>query len=472
MTDTILMLAGKSENTECDDVSAAGMSRIVPVRSRRARMPFSAVCKPSGAACNINCAYCFFLSKDLLFDEKSQRMSDDILEQYIREYLAAQPDGPVEMPWQGGEPTLRGVEFFEKVVRLVRRYARPKQRVHQSIQTNATLIDERWCRFLKDNGFLVGVSIDGPAEIHNRYRVNKAGRGTFDLTRRGWEQLQAAGIETCLLCTVNSNNSQYPLEVYRFFRDDLKADYIQFIPIVERVPRHYRREAENGWITTGGERILYQQRGDDVTSRTVSPEAYGEFMVTIFDEWVRHDVGRVSVQQFDSMMGNYLGRPSLCVHAPVCGDAPAVLHNGDVYSCDHFVEPGYRIGNIAEQGFADMMESGRQRAFGRTKRDMLPQRCVTCPMLWACNGGCPKDRFVPVTMDDDGAPVDCDEGAAEIVGRSDNSIDPHPINYLCRGFYRFFSHAAPAIEQMARGVVYGRSPESIAWDMREVLCLV
>ncbi|MBT1166944.1 anaerobic sulfatase maturase [Bifidobacterium simiarum] len=413
----------------------------------RRNIPFSAVCKPAGAACNINCEYCFFLSKDLLFDERGQRMSDETLETYIREYLFAQPDGPVEVPWQGGEPTLRGVEFFERTSELIRRYARPGQRVRQSIQTNATLINERWCELLRRENFLVGVSIDGPKEIHDRYRVNKAGRGTFDLTERGWRLLKQYGVETSLLCTVNNNNAKHPTEVYRFFRDDLGADFIQFIPIVERVPRQYRREAEHGWIKTSGERILYRQQGDEVTSRTVRPDDYGTFMTTIFDEWATHDVGRVYIQQVDSMLANYFGRPTLCTHSRTCGDALAVLHNGDVYSCDHFVEPGYRLGNITDPGvgFADLVGSAQQQAFGSRKSGTLPQRCLSCPMRWACNGGCPKDRLTHV------------EG------------ERFPVNYLCRGFYRFFSHATPYIVRMAKEMMIGRSPEAMMRGMREML---
>ncbi|MCI1901464.1 MAG: anaerobic sulfatase maturase [Bifidobacteriaceae bacterium] len=412
------------------------------VMSADVKRPFSAVVKPSGAACNINCEYCFFLSKELLFDEHSQRMSDEELENFIRLYLDAQPDGDVELPWQGGEPTLRGVAFFERASELVEKYRRPHQHVHQSIQTNATLIDDNWGEFLSSHEFLVGVSMDGPARLHNKYRVDRRGRGTLDKTLRGWHILEKYGVNRTILCTVNSANSHYPLEVYRFFRDELHAQYMQFIPIVERVTEDNADIAEHGWRKTGQKRILYTQKGSDVTSRTVRAHDFGTFLSAIFDEWSRRDVGQVSVQHFDSMLDCYFGAPTFCVHSPTCGNDLAVMHNGDVYSCDHFVEPGYKLGNLSNEDFLQMMASPQQKDFGERKLTGLSPICEACPVKWMCWGGCPKDRFVR---------------------NEDGSLQ----NYLCEGYRDFFTQVLPVIVKLARGLAFGKSPESLMSEMKE-----
>ncbi|MEE8738469.1 MAG: anaerobic sulfatase maturase [Bifidobacterium sp.] len=403
------------------------------------KKPFSATIKPSGAACNINCEYCFFLSKELLFDEHAQRMSVEELERFIGSYLDAQPDGDVELAWQGGEPTLRGVAFFDKACELVEKYRRPHQRVHQSIQTNAILIDDEWGRFLSDHHFLVGVSMDGPQYLHDIYRIDRRGHGTFQKTCEGWRVLERYGVDRTILCTVNRANSTHALEVYRYFRDDLGASFMQFIPIVERVTAADAAIAEHGWRKTGESKIrsvLYRQQGDQVTSRTVDPDDFGSFMIAIFDEWSRHDIGRVSVQHFDSMLDCYFGTPSFCVHSPVCGGDLAVMHNGDVYSCDHYVEEGYRLGNVADSDFMEMLNSDRQREFGERKRTGMSQECDRCPVRWMCWGGCPKDRFV-------------------------RQADGSSLNYLCPGYRRFFMHAAPTIVRIAHGLVLGRTSDSL-----------
>ncbi len=424
--------------TCADHVGSAGDSGpVVPPGSRR--LPFSVLAKPTGAACNLDCTYCFFLSKEMLYDHDSQRMSADGLEEYLRNFLDSQPDGPVEVAWQGGEPTMRGLPFFRRAVELTEQLRRPGQQVTFALQTNGTLLDDDWAQFLVEHGFLVGLSMDGPEELHDAYRVNKAGRGTHAQVLRGWELLQRHGVDTNILCTVHHANQDRPLEVYRYFRDELGARYLQFIPIVERVPDADLELAERGWRpgTHGKRTLLYQQKGDAVTSRSVTPVAWGTFLSAVFDEWVALDVGKVFVQHFDVTLGNLFGQHSLCVHAPECGDAIAVEHNGDVYSCDHYVEPDYRLGNVSESRLADLVASPRQREFGRSKRTALPQQCQKCPVRWACHGGCPKDRF---SVTADGEPG---------------------LNYLCEGYYTFFSHAQPAVEHMGRLLQAGRPAAEI-----------
>lgn len=447
------------------------------------RTPFSALAKPAGAACNLDCEYCFFLSKELLYDEDGQRMDDSMLRTYIRDFLDSQPDGDVSLEWQGGEPTLRGIPFFRRAVELADEYRRPGQRVSHSLQTNGTLLNDEWGEFLAENGFLVGLSMDGPAECHDTYRVNKAGRATHAQVLRAWRILQAHGVETNILCTVHAANQDRPLDVYRYFRDELGAVYIQFIPIVERVSRDAiagaggsagggagggagaggglrggLRDALGGGAACGGcptgagagsgagaaagpvpveittdyHRQLYRQEGLDVTTRSVEPHAWGAFLTTIFDEWVTRDVGRVFVQLFDVALGNAMGQYTLCTHAPECGAALAVLHNGDIYACDHWVEPGYERGNLADTSLRDVLASPKQRAFGKAKRTRLSDQCKSCDVRWACHGGCPKDRFAPSSS-----------------GRPDQ-------NYLCAGYHAFFSHIEPTIVQMVGLMRAGR----------------
>jgi len=404
-----------------------------PVR----RLPFSLITKPTGAACNLDCQYCFFLSKEVLWGHEEQRMSADTLETFVRSYLDAQPDGEVTIGWQGGEPTMRGLAFFREAVRLSRQYARPGQQVQHAIQTNGTLLDDEWADFLAENHFLVGLSMDGPKHLHDTYRVNKAGRGTYAQVRRAWDLLQRHRVDTNILCTVNAANAPYPLEVYRHFRDDLGARFLQFIPIVERVEAGHEAEAERGYRDENGQFVLYHQAGDQVTSRTVPPQAWGEFLCTILDEWVTRDVGEVFVQHFDVTLGALFGQYSLCVHAPECGTAIAMEHNGDVYSCDHYVEPDYKLGSITETSFADLLTLPQQRQFGRDKRTTLPRQCQECPVRWACNGGCPKDRLATTADGESG------------------------LNYLCAGYYRFFTHAWPIMDTMGRLIRSGRPASDI-----------
>lgn len=403
----------------------------------RRNLPFSVVTKPTGAACNLDCTYCFFLSKELLYDAAGQRMSAATLRAHIANQLSSQPDGEVHLVWQGGEPTMRGLAFYEEAVQLGNELRRPGQVVRHSMQTNGTLLDDDWCEFLAREGFLVGLSVDGPAELHDEYRVNKAGRGTHKQVVRGWEFLRRHRVETNILCTVNAANAEHGLRVYQWFRDELGATFLQFIPIVERVPAPDLATAEQGWIGPDGARLLYRQAGDAVTSRSVTPAQWGSFLCEIFDEWRAHDVGRVYVQHFDTMLAARFGQYSLCVHAPECGTALAVEHNGDVYSCDHYVEPGYQLGNIHRDQLADVLVGEQQSTFGRKKRTALTEQCRRCPVRWACHGGCPKDRF-----------------ATSVDGETGH-------NYLCAGYADFFTHAAGTIEQMARLLQAGRAPAEV-----------
>jgi serine-type anaerobic sulfatase-maturating enzyme len=319
---------------------------------------------------------------------------------------------------------------------------RPDQRVQHTIQTNGTLLDDAWGAFLAEHGFLVGLSMDGPADIHDTYRLNKGGRGTFGDVRRGWETLRRHGVEVNILCTVHAANAEHGVEVYRFFRDDLGARYLQLIPIVERATADTLAQANAGWSArSGGARPLYTQAGDRVTGRSVTAEQYGRFLIAIFDEWVRRDVGTVFVQMFDSALANWAGEPgAVCVHQETCGLALALEHNGDVYSCDHFVEPRHRLGSIRERHLIELVSSDRQRRFGNAKRDGLPRQCRSCDVRFACHGGCPKDRFV--------AAPDGESG----------------LNYLCAGYQAFFHHVDAPMRRMADLLRQGRAPAEVMRD--------
>ncbi|MDO5049917.1 MAG: anaerobic sulfatase maturase [Actinomycetaceae bacterium] len=409
----------------------------------RKRLPLSVVTKPTGAACNLDCDYCFFLSKELLYDDRRQQMSLDSLETYIAEYLAASSDGEVTMLWQGGEPTMRGIDFFSTAFELAEAYKRPSQRVNHALQTNATLINEDWARLFKQYDVLVGVSIDGPEDIHDAYRHNRAGRGSYADVVRGWKILQNEGVRANILCTVHAQNQDHPLRVYRHFRDDLGAQFMQFIPIVERVEQADLARAESGWRPTPQQReagltgLLYQQKGDAITSRSVDPKKYGQFLTAIFDEWIKTDVGSVYVQDFDGALASIFGQPTVCHHAPECGNNLAMEFNGDVYACDHWVEPDWKLGNVHDASFADLVETDVMHEFSKKKNDQLTSQCRDCRFLRFCWGGCPKDRFV--------TSVDGEEGH----------------NYLCPGYTELYGHIRPDIVGMARLLRAGRAPAEI-----------
>lgn len=413
-----------------------------PAIAAQAPPRFHLLAKPSGSTCNIDCRYCFFLSKEALYPDDRHRMSAQTLQAYIRQLMESHRAPEVTVAWQGGEPTLMGLEFFREAVALVERHRRPGQQVTQTFQTNGIALDDDWCAFLKSQGILVGLSVDGPREIHDTNRVTRAGQGTFDLVMKGLDRLRAHQVDFNILCTVNAANQAHGRRVYRFFRDELGASWIQFIPIVERATDETIHIANLGWSQGPREkRLLYTQTGTRVTDRSVGPAQYGAFLVDVFEEWIRHDVGRVFVQLFDVTLEARFGRHKLCIHAPTCGKGPALEHNGDLYSCDHFVEPGHRLGNIHQTHLIELMASPAQRRFGEDKRDTLTRQCRECEVRPWCNGGCPKDRFA----------------------RSSDGEAGH--NHLCEGLYRFFTHTAPWMERMAALHAGGRAPAEV---MREV----
>jgi len=392
----------------------------------RAPRQFHLLAKPSGSTCNLNCTYCFFLSKELLYPNARARMSDETLEAYIRQLLASHRSPEVNISWQGGEPTLMGLDFFKRSVELVQKYRKPHQKVTYTFQTNGVLLDDDWCAFFKKHDFLVGISIDGPQEVHDTYRLDRGGKGSFQRVTGGLGCLKKHEVDFNILCTVNAANQHRGREVYTFFRDELEATWIQFIPIVERATAETLPLANQGWIERPGEkRLLYTQTGDLVTERSVGGRQYGQFLIDVFDEWVRHDVGTVFVQIFDVTLHAWFGEYPLCVHAPTCGNSLAMEYNGDLYSCDHFVEPDFLLGNIHETHMLELAASPQQRQFGLNKRDKLTRQCRTCDVLAQCHGGCPKDRFV----------------------RSRDGETGH--NYLCEGYYRFYRHVRPAMEVMS-----------------------
>ena len=391
--------------------------------------------KPTGAVCNLDCKYCFFLSKESLYPKSSFRMRDELLELYIRQTIEAQRGPHVTIAWQGGEPTLMGLAFFERAMALVEKHRRAGMTVEHTVQTNGTRLDHAWCELFRAHGVLVGLSIDGPRRFHDAYRVDKGGRGTFDRVVDAAHLLREHGVEFNILCTVHAENADHPLEVYRFFRDELGARFIQFIPIVERVTEGRLPLANRGW---GGGRPLYTQTGTFVTERTVRPEAWGHFLTAIFDEWVRRDVGRVFVPMFEAALASWLRLPqSMCVFAETCGNALALEHNGDLYSCDHYVEPDHLLGNIRDTHMLELVADPRQRAFGRAKLDALPGYCRTCEVRFACNGECPRNRFVETP---DGEPG---------------------LNYLCAGYKAFFTHIDQPMRMLADLLRRGRDPAEL-----------
>ena len=399
---------------------------------------FHLLAKPSGSTCNIDCKYCFFLSKEALYPDDKHRMSDATLDTYIRQLLESHRAPEVTVAWQGGEPTLMGLDFFAKAVDLVERYRRPGQRIQHTFQTNGVALDDEWCAFFKAHDFLVGLSVDGPRDLHDTYRVTRGGKGTFDVVMKGWQCLRSHQVEFNILCTVNAANQQHGRRVYQFFRDELGATWMQFIPIVERATADTIHIANLGWSERPREkRLLYTQSGTLVTNRSVGGEQYGQFLVDIFEEWVRRDVGKVYVQLFDVTLEAYFGRYKLCIHAPTCGNGPALEYNGDLYACDHFVEPGFKLGNIHTTHMLELVASPQQRKFGLDKRDTLTRQCQQCEVRFLCNGGCPKDRFA-------------------------SSQDGEPgHNYLCAGLYKFFTHTRPAMERMGQLYSQGRAPAEV-----------
>jgi len=381
---------------------------------------FHVMVKPTGSACNLRCDYCFFLKKEALYPGSAFRMTDEVHEAYIRQLLDAHQVPQVTIAWQGGEPTLMGLDFFRRSVELQKKFRRPGPRIENTFQTNGILLDDEWCRFFHENNFLIGLSLDGPKALHDVYRKDRGGHGTFDRVLAAARLLQAHKVEFNILCTVNAKNSRHPLEVYRFFRDELRAHYIQFIPIVER-------DNETGY-----------QEGKTVTDRSVDPDEFGRFLIAIFDEWVKKDVGTTFVLNFDGALAGWLDMAgTVCIFGPTCGLGLALEHNGDLYSCDHFVEPKHLLGNILETPLIDLVASEKQLTFGRDKKETLPRYCRDCEFLRICHGECPKNRFVE-TPDRD-----------------------HGLNYLCGGYQAFFKHADTAMRIMADLIRQGRQASEV-----------
>lgn len=394
--------------------------------------------KPIGPACNLDCSYCFYLEKARLYpNTRNWRMPDDVLERYISDYIAAQPVPEVTFAWQGGEPTMLGVPYFQKIVAIQQRYADGRT-IHNTLQTNGTLLDDAWGRFLRENRFLVGLSIDGPRALHDAYRVDKSQKPTFDRVMAGLEVLKRHKVEFNTLTVISRRNSREPLKVYEFLRR-WGSGFMQFIPLVEREapPAHPLglALAEPPSLDPADENVVQSTR---VTPWSVRPEHYGEFLIAIFEAWVRRDVGRVFVQLFDVALGNWAGEPGgLCVFSETCGNAMAIEHNGDVFSCDHYVYPRFRLGNVMNESLGDMAASPKQRKFGRDKADTLPRHCRECEVRFACHGECPKHRFLRTP---DGEPG---------------------LNYLCAAYKRFFNHVDPYMRVMADLLNKRRAPAEI-----------
>jgi uncharacterized protein len=365
-------------------------------------------------------------------------MADELLETYIRQNIEAQPHGEVSIAWQGGEPTLMGLDFFRLSMEYERKYLKPGMTIQNTMQTNGVSLDDEWCEFFREHNFLIGLSLDGPREMHDAYRVDKGGNPTFDRVMRGARLMQRHKVEFNILTTVNAANAGHPVEVYRFLRDEVGTKFIQFIPIVERATPENIARANEGWGDARTDRPLYLQEGSLVTERSVEPEQWGRFLTGVFDEWIKRDVGTVFVQMFDAALASWVGAPpAMCIFSETCGNAVALEHNGDVYSCDHFVEPEYLLGNIQQQSLVQLVGLDKQRKFGQDKRDTLPDYCRRCEVRFACHGECPKNRFI---LTPDGEPG---------------------LNYLCAGYKDFFNHVDRPMRIMAELLRRGRFADEV-----------
>lgn len=379
--------------------------------------PLYVMLKPVGAACNLACDYCYYLEKSNLYKQQSHRiMTDELLERFIKEYIEAQTMNEVLFTWHGGEPTLRPLSFYQKAVALQQKYARGR-RIDNALQTNGTLLTDEWCRFLKANNWLVGISIDGPAEFHDRYRRDNRGEPSFEKVMNGIRLLQKHGVEWNAMAVVNRYNADHPKAFYDFFKR-INCQFIQFAPIVERIMPH-----DDGRHLAA----LGEAAGEMVLDTSVTPEQWGTFLCGIFDEWKKADIGKVFVQIFDSMLANWVGvMPGTCIFSKECGHAGVMEYNGDVYSCDHFVFPQYKLGNIYQHTLLEMLYGEKQRHFSQLKYNRLPRQCKECRWAFACHGECPKNRFLKDRYGNSG------------------------LNYLCAGYRRFFEHIAPTMEEMKK----------------------
>ena len=391
--------------------------------------PLYVMLKPVQAVCNLACDYCYYLEKQELYKDTGLRnvMSEQLLEKFTKEYIESQTMSQVLFTWHGGEPLMRPLGFYKKALAFQRQYAGGRK-IDNCIQTNGTLLTDEWCEFLRENNFLVGISIDGPQDFHDEYRRNRAGKPSFVKVMQGIRLLKKHGVEWNAMAVVNDYNADYPLDFYRFFRDELDCHYLQFTPIVERLTKR----------ADGLHLRSLKDEGGEVAPFTVRPEQWGRFLCAVFDEWVQHDVGNYFVQIFDATLANWAGeQPGVCSMGRTCGHAAVMEFNGDVYSCDHFVFPEYKLGNIYERTLVDMMYGAEQQEFGAMKQRDLPRQCLECKWRFACNGECPKNRFAHTA---DGEPG---------------------LNYLCAGYRKFFAHVAPYMDFMKAELDAKRPPANV-----------
>ena len=390
--------------------------------------PLYVMLKPVGALCNLACDYCYYLEKSKLYTHNPRHvMSDELLERFIKEYIESQTMPQVMFTWHGGETLMRPLSFYKRAVELQKLYGRGRQ-IDNSIQTNGTLLTNEWCEFFRENNFLVGISIDGPQDFHDEYRRNKIGAPSYHKVMQGITLLKKHGVEYNCMAVVNDYNADYPLEFYNFFKE-IGCEFLQFAPIVERL-----KDDKSSPTSLASAK----DKKAELAEFSVSPQQWGNFLCTIFDEWVKKDVGKLYIQLFDSTLANWVGeQPGVCTMAKTCGHAGVMEFNGDVYSCDHFVFPEYKLGNIYNEPLASMMYSDKQLKFGTDKFDKLPKQCKECNVLFACNGECPKNRF---TYDKYGE---------------------YGLNYLCEGFYQFFNHVAPYMDFMKKELLAKRPPANV-----------
>lgn len=395
--------------------------------------PIYVMSKPAGARCNLACEYCYYLEKSKMYAQQpSQTMNDELLERFIRDYIAAQPSQYVVFSWHGGETLLRSEAFYRRVIELQRKYGADRT-IENSVQTNGTLLTDAWCEFFRENGWLVGISIDGPKQYHDRYRLHRDGSGTFDDVMRGVELLVKHNVEWNALAVVNRANGDDPIGFYEFFRS-IGCRYLQFTPVVERIEHH----ADGRWLASAAD------RSSALADFSVTPEQWGRFLCRLFDRWVVEDVGRIFVQMFDATLANWVGEaPGMCTLSKICGHAGALEFNGDLYACDHFVFPEYRLGNILQTPIGELMRSRTQTEFGDAKLRSLPGQCRRCRYRFACNGECPRNRFVSTREGEPG------------------------LNYLCKGYYKFFDHVAPYMDFMRNELAHRRPPSNVMeWARR------
>ncbi len=390
--------------------------------------PLYVMLKPAGAHCNLACKYCYYLEKNNLYDKSHRHiMSDEMLEQFTREYIEAQTMPQVLFTWHGGEPLMRSIDFYKKALTLQKKYARGR-RIDNVIQTNGTMLTDEWCEFFAQNNWLVGISIDGPQEYHDHYRLTTTGNPSWQKVMHGIELLKKHHVEWNAMAVVNAYNADHPLEFYHFFKDN-GCQYLQFTPIVERLTKH-----QDGRTLAS----LADNHEIPLADFSVTPEQWGNFLCAIFDEWVRNDVGKMFVEIFDCTLANWMGvLPGICAYSKNCGHAGVMEHNGDVYSCDHFVFPEYKLGNIRDHTLIEMLYGDKQHAFSRLKHTSLPRQCKECDMEFACHGECPKNRF-----------------------EKDKYGEPG-LNYLCKGYYQYYSHVAPYMDFMKRELQAQRPPANI-----------